>query len=321
MKDCISHIKELIHKQVSRNRIYEIGVRFSEYNRTYYWTNEQIALYLDLINFDGKNSALSVASSGDHAFNLIEKGISNVDTFDSNKFTEYFVLGFKRALILKYEYLDFCHISSRLRSPEISLEELSEIVYGLIPYMDLKYQIFWKIIIDYNYKIQIEHKTNLNLFLMLSIDLFHRSISQFVFNSYLKDEESYNKFKKNLVNANITFKYANALNLHNEFNKKYDVILLSNILDYFDKVFGSDWTYDKLLNYEENLTKLLNDEGVIFLHYVMAYLKDGERFRREIIINSDITPADLTNEEIKTLSSSDGIGNAIILKRAINLQK
>lgn len=321
MKDCIVHIKQLINEQVRRNRVYEIGERFSEYNRTYYWTNEQIGQYLDFVDFNGKSSALSVLASGDHAFNLISKGINNIDTFDTNKFTEYFVLGFKRALVLKYEYLDFCHISNYLRKPEISLEELTEILLELIPHMDLKYQIFWQTIVDYNYKIQMQHKTNLNLFSMLSIDIYRKQISYLYFNNYLKDEESYNMLKKGLANVNFTFKCANAYNLHHEFNGKYDFILLSNILDYLDRAFGCDWTYDKLLEYEKNLFPLLNEDGIIFLHYIMAYLKGNERFRREIIINSDIIPLDLTSEEIITLPSSQGISNAMILSRAKNLQK
>lgn len=48
----------------------------------------------------------------------------------------------------------------------------------------------------------------------------------------------YEEFKNRLMLANITFKEANAYRLEAKFGSTYDFVLLSNILDYFDKYFG-----------------------------------------------------------------------------------
>ena len=95
----------------------------SKYSKIYFWTNENVDAYLNLVTFEGKDSALSVLASGDQLFNLICKGIINIDTFDSNKLTEYFAFGLKRAAILKYSYQDYIKYMGRLGQNNISSPE------------------------------------------------------------------------------------------------------------------------------------------------------------------------------------------------------
>lgn len=101
MEKCVEGAKRLISKQVHDNRVSLFGISFSEYHKSYYWTNENIKGYLDKVDFEGKDNALAVLASGDHIFNLVEKGISNIDTFDTNKLTEYYALGFKKSNDIK----------------------------------------------------------------------------------------------------------------------------------------------------------------------------------------------------------------------------
>lgn len=49
---------------------------------------------------------------------------------------------------------------------------------------------------------------------------------------------NYEEFKNRLMLANITFKEANSYRLEAKFDSTYDFVLLSNILDYFDKYFA-----------------------------------------------------------------------------------
>ncbi|MBE6156732.1 MAG: hypothetical protein E7161_03190 [Firmicutes bacterium] len=316
MRKCIEGIKKVIYDQVKLNRLCLTGIRFSEHQKTYFWTNENIAAYLDLVDFEGKDSALAVLASGDQTFNLITKGIANIDTFDTNKFTEYFALGFKRALILKYNYQEFCIITQILRNPRLTKEELNEVFIGLFPFMELKHRIFWQQILDYNYQIQQEFGTNLNLLGILSLEkLSNRSMYSLFFNNYLKDEESYEFLRSQLGLANISFTYSNAIDLPRVFSKSYDFILLSNILDYFYKSLGCNWDYEELQKYEQQLEPLLNDDGVIFLHYAMACLKDSKIFRNKIINSSKVNIGDLVNEEFITLPPFCGTTNGMILKR------
>lgn len=316
MTDCINGAKKLIEEQVRKNKIEFSGIKFSEYQKTYFWTNEQIGDYLGVVDLEGKDNALTVTASGDHTFNLITKGILNIDTFDTNKLTEFFAFGFKRAMILKYNYNDFCIIIERLRSTQISIEELNEIILGLLPFMETRHRIFWQSILDFNYNTQRENETNLNLFLMLSLEKQTEiTIANKFFNNFLIDEEHYELLRTKLGLANITFTHAEAINLREYFANKYDVILLSNILDYFYKRFGRNWNYDDLQKYVEELKTIMKPDGIIFLHYILSLLRKNDIYRKQIFNCSTISLEDLINEELILLPEVNNVTNAIILKR------
>ena len=84
-------------------------------------------------------------------------------------------------------------------------------------------------------------------------------------------------------------------------------------------MFGCDWAYEELKKYERELDTLINSDGVIFLHYVMAFLKDDKRFRKGIINNSAVATLDLNDEEMMILPPFNSITNAMILKRTHKL--
>ena len=131
-------------------------------------------------------------------------------------------------------------------------------------------------------------------------------------NNYLKDEKSYNKLRNRLASANITFKNANANNLHNEFKGEYDIILLSNILDYFFKYWGNNWEYDKLLSYEKQLENICKNDAIIFLHYNLYMAQINPTTFGE----SNIKIEDLKNEEVLRLGHDHGgVPTGIVLKR------
>jgi len=310
MEKCIEGAKAIIEKQVREKEISVFGVAFSSYYKTYCWTNELIAEYLKLADLSEKDNALSVLASGDHAFNLITEGITNIDTFDSNKLTEYFALGFKRAMILKYNYPEFLQNMRILCNSKTDINTISDILYGLLPYMDIRIRKYWETILDYNYKLQKENGSNLNLLYLLCVNIGHLGYKEC--NNYLKDEKSYNKLRNRLASANITFKNANANNLHNEFKGEYDIILLSNILDYFFKYWGNNWEYDKLLSYEKQLENICKNDAIIFLHYNLYMAQINPTTFGE----SNIKIEDLKNEEVLRLGHDHGgVPTGIVLKR------
>ena len=313
MEKCLETAKNLIDRQINNqvnNNIPNFSIDFTEY--CFGWSNENISAYLDLVPFYDKTSALSVLASGDQLFSLITNGITQIDTFDINRLTEYYALGFKRAMILKYDYNTFKSIMSFISSSEISIEYINELIIGLFPYMETKHINFWRSLIDYNYLIQKRNQTNINLFRMLCLN-FHFT-NRDITNDYLKNEENYEKLRKGLRNANISFKCANAIDLANVYKGKFDFILLSNILDYFVKFYGRNWTYDKLLEYEKRLETLANPRGTIFLEYMFEYpiFTDDE-----IIDGASITISDLKNGERAILlpTTKANCGEGVILKR------
>lgn len=274
MENIINGTKELLNKQYDSGKAFCSGKPFSTYQKVYFSTNENIKLYMEKSGISHMNSALSVMAGGDHVFNLVEKGISNIDTFDTNALTEFYVLGIRRAMIMRYSYKEYLITLDKLLDINISLEKLTTILLDLLPYMDLRYKDYWKQIIDFNYKSQLEKGININLFSLLFIDIVS-SEKLLERNSYLENENVYNKFKTNLINSNIRFKNVDALMLPKEFDGKYDVLILSNILEYlqsyFSKKSGYYNSFKVMKDYIDELFTLMNDGSKIFLMYVFHY--------------------------------------------------
>ena len=154
MNEAINATKKMIEAQVDAQKIMMMGIPFSEYQRVYKDTNENIDGYMNLMALEGKENALTVLASGDHAFNLAYHGISNIETFDTNRLTEYYSLGLKRAAILKYDYAGYLYFMRKIVDKATPLEELTELVRGLFPYMESKTYIYWQYVVEYNYQIQ-----------------------------------------------------------------------------------------------------------------------------------------------------------------------
>lgn len=291
----IIYAKKIIARQV-RNKTYEQAVsNFTKYQKAFYWSNENIDYYLNMIDLGNCENALTVAGSGDHIFNLVANGITEVDSFDINFLTEYLALGLKKAMIVKYNYYDFLTMISNIANPLLSLDELSDILFDLLPYMDLKYRIFWQNIIDYNYNLQKREGTNLNLILMLYIGVFTNTFN-LNNNTYLTDEYSYNEFKRKLGNSNITFKGLDVADVPSKIKgKSYDLILLSNTLDYIEGRWGQDWTYEDLQKYLNSLESLSKDNCIIFYKYVINLLH-GSDYKEHIFHDSSVKLEEIKSE-------------------------
>lgn len=294
-------VKNLINTQVSNNKVCNVGVPFSKYQKVYISTNENIKHYLNLFDFSNKKSALSVLASGDHIFNLINKDIIDIDSFDTNLLSLYYVLGLRRAMIVKYNYKEYLNIYSKILNSSTSLDEITTIINDLLPLMDKCYRDYWKEVNTYNYKLQKNNKYHINLFYMLFIN-FNKIDDVIRNNNYLENEEEYNKLRNNILRANITFKNINALYLSKEYSKNYDFILLSNILDYFNRYYDYNFTYKDLLEYESTLLNILGENGIIFLNYIMKY-KTLYFTRSNVTNSSNIKVNELEKEELYTVCS------------------
>ena len=316
MENILNGTKELLNKQYESGKAFCSGKPFSTYQKVYFATNENIKSYIEKSNLDGKTSALSVMASGDHSFNLIEKGILNIDTFDSNALTEFYVFGIKCAMIMRYSYKEYLITLNKLLDINTSLEELTSIIVDLLPFMDMKYRDYWRKIVDFNYMNQKINKKKINLFSLLFINVIsgEKLISR---NNYLTDEETYNKFKSNLIKANITFKNVDALDLPKEYNGKYDVILLSNIFEYLQKYFGIMYDYKDMESYINELFSIINEDGKLFLAYIFDYATKTY-IRERLFSTSSVTLDDFNNYEMLKVDScrkekiQDGV---LILKK------
>ena len=309
MDESTLYAKEMIKNQVNQKRITNVFEPFSKYSKGYLWTNENIKEYINKKYISEYNSALSVTASGDHLFNLILNNVLNIDTFDTNTLTEYNVLGLKKALIEKFKYNDFLTICELIANNMLTLEETTYLIKDLLPLMDKKYRKYWQNIFEYNYQLQKNNDEYLDLFAMLFININEKN--NFIRrNSYLMGKDNYDKFKENMMSANINFYCINAINILDTFpNQKYDVILLSNILDYIT----INWNYEQLRKFEDELLFITNNNGKIFLAYLLNYYNKNSKniFRR-----ADIKKEELINEIIIALKEKDYKHNdAVILIR------
>ena len=309
MDESTLYAKEMIKNQVNQKRITNVFEPFSKYSKGYLWTNENIKEYINKKYISEYNSALSVTASCDHLFNLILNNVLNIDTFDTNTLTEYNVLGLKKALIEKFKYNDFLTICELIANNMLTLEETTYLIKDLLPLMDKKYRKYWQKISEYNYQLQKNNDEYLDLFAMLFINITEKN--KFIRrNSYLMGKDNYDKFKENMMRANINFYCTNAINILDTFpNQKYDVILLSNILDYIT----INWNYEQLRKFEDELLFITNNNGKIFLAYLLNYYNKNNKniFRR-----ADIKKEELINEIIIELKEKDNKHNdAVILIR------
>lgn len=257
----IESVKYLIDYML-KNRIEIYSSKpFNKYSRAYFCTNENIKRYLNIAKLDLSDNALCVLASGDHPFNLITLGIMNIDTFDINRIAPYIALGLKRALILKYSYQEYLNICEKLCNKLTPLTELTDILNDLLPFMDKNYRYFWQSIINYNYQKQKNLTNVTNLFYLITQNAygFKRSTRG---NNFLESIDEYNKLKDRILNANINFQNNDLLNITK--NNKYNLILLSNILTYYEKQYKKAFKNEE----KEYILNLGKYNSIIYLNYL-----------------------------------------------------
>ena len=244
--------------------------KHGEFGPVYSWTNESVYNAFDFADAYGRERALAVLASGDQVFSMLDYKINDIDTFDINCLTEYYALGFKRAMILKYSYYDFTSIMAKISLSSCKNEEIYEIIYGLFPYMEERHRLFWQAMIDYDIYLRKNNEIHNTLISCLTYGI--RSVyylSEDI--PYLMNEYNYNLVKSNLSKANITFKTVDAAEIDKHFTGPYDFIYLSNVLDFFTETFGKNWSYEQLRKYEERVKKLASNDASIVIKYALNY--------------------------------------------------
>lgn len=315
MKNAINQTKRLIlNYRALKNSHYD-----PNYRPFYWFTNENVAAYLNHLNVSKNQRALSVLASGDQAFNLIAKGINDIDTFYINGLTEYYVFGLKLAIITKYNYKDFCEVYSKLLDPETTPKEIADIIFDLLPLMDKKYRTYWRETIDFCLKKDNHTRYTLNLTRVL-LNERPSIYTAKKLNIYLKNESNYNQFKQKLQHSNISFVRTNVTELPEKFTKNYDYLLLSNVLDYIYINWGIDWTINDLNIFLKKLEPIMNKNALIFLHYCFSSDSLDTPF---VYAKEDISFSDFKADEVLTFPGKYGNSNAMILKRInqINFSK
>lgn len=185
-------------------------------------TNEKLNEFIDLLL--NKDKVLSVIGSGDQILNTLLTKPSKIDAFDISAFPKFF-LKLKIASIKSLsrdEYIKFFFSTT-----ETFLDEYYDDLYfdKIRKKLDDEAEDFWTYLFQYNDWYDIYNST-----LFSSESVFEEQA--IIQNKYLGNNEYY-KLRDILQNVQINYIETNLLDL--KINDTYDLIYLSNILEYVKK--------------------------------------------------------------------------------------
>ena len=250
----MTNLKEDIKK--AKEIIASSRQNFREFNTDtfiYKFTNESIDRYQKyLLNRD---KILSVTSSGDQILNSILFGSREIDSFDISRFPKYY-FELKKAAILSLsrdEFLDFFigehfALSNGFVSYNRTIEskKIKEYYHSFHQNMNKNDQEFWAEIFS-----SFDIRQVLQSHMFNSDEPYFQSL-----NPYLYDG-NYESLQKVIANAEVHHYVGNIKELSQELNTKYDLIHLSNIINYME-----------LKDYKEILNRLSLSETGIALSYI-----------------------------------------------------
>ena len=214
-------------------------------------TNEYLSSILNPSLIAGKE-VLSVLASSDQPFSCYYNGAKSVDTFDSNMLAYYYFFLKKWCMMYTGAY----YLSANNEDLRRCIELHSNTPEELIAYK------FWK-----------EVLVNIKESLYYS-ELFYKGTAWWNV-PYMEDMNTFLRkvvgLKPNFTNGNIFEPLT--------INKQYDVVVLSNILEYL----YDDIEYDtKSANVAlDNLLKLLKPEGIVISSNIIDYEYSGNEIFEE----------------------------------------
>ena len=209
------------------------------YSKMYFKTNEDLDYISDIISFKDKR-VLTVLASSDQLFLARTNNAKVIDTFDKNKLSLYYY--YLRIWTIKYgdDIYPFKIIDNDYTWLSVLLSKVEPNDIN-----EKNALIFWK-----NH---LKDETDL---------------SKLFYDDNIEGRYSVsNDQLKGISNLKINFNNINFFNKINS-NKKYDVIMISNIIEW------AKGDKNKLLTIKDNLDKLLSENGVV-VHTRLLNRPDG----------------------------------------------
>ena len=194
---------------------------FSEHSFIYKKTNERLQDILDI--FSDKENILCVIGSGDQILNAILNRPQKIDAFDISIYPKYF-LELKIAAIktlTREEFIDFFINDINYKKEDYYDDLFYE---KIIKELDGDVRDFWKYLFDFNDWYDIYNS------MLFSTEPVIKEYA-LVQNKYLNEEEYY-KLREILKTTKINYIQSDILNL--DIDDNYDLIYLSNIIQYVD---------------------------------------------------------------------------------------
>ena len=231
------------------------------FDKIYPFATENVKDYFEKMDLEGKD-ILVVGSSCDQIFNAQLHNPKSITHFDINpNCSEYYEL--KKAAILSF--ISRNQLLNFLYTDKLNIEDYKKVKQLLIEQSKDGFEFWNNLIEKHGYE-----KASQLVFSKDQLDL-NAIIKS---NNYLENNENYAKLRKIVNNNNVNFITGDIFNPKELENKKFDVIILSNILQYVEYFSNGNNSYDVLKNCFDNLKKHLNENGVMQLLYLYSFKQD-----------------------------------------------
>lgn len=260
---------------------------YTKYSPVYPYTNEDLESLFSNLNVFGKN-VLTVAGSGDQAFYAYHNGAKNVDLFDINCLTRYYY--YLRMWVIKYFncfYLDNFEIANKEEYAD-KYCNMFNITKGSFRYslknIDKNFELLLSIVEPscedeknaYNYWKIVFKKCKSNW----GENGFNYFLTNLFFADDISDDRKMigdlSKVSNKILNNNHSFYNFDISRDLLKINKKYDVLIVSNIVDSIHSVGG-------MYTFRDNLYNLINDDGCCVLSNVKYNIMDLKKeFLKEV---------------------------------------
>ena len=246
----------IAQKILSNSFSFSTSCVFDDSSKIYRGTNELVSSEPYVKAISNREKILSVIGSGDQIINSCLYGSKDITGIDISRFPKYYLMLKLAALkkLSREEYLDFFigTINDTLLNDDVYDDLRTE--------LDENTKMFWDSIFDYFDSCEINNSR------LFATDIMNKSIMT-KNNPYLQ-EENYKITKEKIRNINIRFFEGNLFTFFNNFqeDKKYNLINLSNIIQYPIKSYGKT-PKQIYTNYKKFIESLPLEKDGISLSY------------------------------------------------------
>lgn len=241
-------------------------IKIKRFQQVYSFSNENLVSALQNFNVRDQE-CLCVQASSDQVLDLYALGAKSIDTFDINPLTEpYFYLK-KAAFCAGFNQNDFLYFFSchNFCSSALNLN----MFHFLRRYLEGDMLRYWDFVFTNYSPKELKHH-------LFSFEQIHPYVLKQTLN-YL-DDEKFRWLQKNIAKLSVQFHYSDFLSLFKLLNRKYDFMYFSNIIQYIENMFPTNYNLTTLsdeirkLNCFKSVIEeylpFLNDAGIIMAGYL-----------------------------------------------------
>jgi len=260
----------------------------TKYSSIYIATTSNVIDTLKL--YKNYERVLTMGGTGAHAYEALLNGAKEVYIFDINElqrlyfeimqtaiiyfsyeeFIKYFTLPKQKAVFQRSEIKDF--LSNEMYSKlSLLVEDDVDAVFGPL------YEFY--------------DSTDLVLSKLFRFE-FPFTLDYLKSNASFYNEEQYYKLQKILRSGKykINYETMSLVDVPKNYEDKYDLILLDNILQYYDQIPEMETPYLTNMFIRKKLSELLNEAGTIQVNYAYKLGTDAVKEKMGLNVSKELTP-------------------------------